>query len=91
MKKWLALFFLFFLIGMIQDSAFAQCAMCKATLEANQTNTSKYGLGLNTGILYLMIFPYLAFAIIGYFWYKNAKNAKSGNSLKGRMGFPKQG
>lgn len=54
----------------------AQCAMCKATIEANQANTGKYGIGLNTGILYLMVFPYIAFAIIGYFWYKNAKAGK---------------
>lgn len=57
--------------------ASAQCAMCKATVEANQANQQKYGIGLNTGILYLMSVPYLAAAVIGYFWYKNARAKKS--------------
>lgn len=60
----------------------AQCAMCKATIEANQANTGKYGIGLNTGILYLMVFPYIAFAIIGYFWYKNARAGKLPNPFR---------
>lgn len=55
--------------------AAAQCAMCKATIEANSTNSGKYGVGLNTGILYLMSVPYLAAMVIGYFWYRNAKKS----------------
>ena len=62
---------LLFLIG----EASAQCAMCKATIEANSTNSGKYGVGLNTGILYLMSVPYIAAMIIGYFWYRNAKKS----------------
>lgn len=62
------------LILLIQDVS-AQCAMCKATIEANSTNSGKYGVGLNTGILYLMSVPYLAAMVIGYFWYRNAKKS----------------
>ncbi len=51
----------------------AQCAMCRATIEANAANQGKYGVGLNTGILYLMCIPYIAGAVLGYLWYKNAK------------------
>jgi hypothetical protein len=58
----------------LSDAA-AQCAMCKATIEANSTNSGKYGVGLNTGILYLMSVPYIAAMIIGYFWYRNAKKS----------------
>jgi hypothetical protein len=47
--------------------------MCKATIEANAANQSKYGVGLNTGILYLMCVPYIAAAVLGYLWYRNAK------------------
>ena len=57
--------------------ASAQCAMCKATLEANAANSSKYGVGLNTGILYLMCIPYIAASVLGYLWYRNAKLKKS--------------
>jgi len=59
------------------SEAVGQCAMCKATLEANSANSSKYGVGLNTGILYLMTIPYLAAAVVGYLWYKNAKVKKA--------------
>ena len=57
--------------------AAAQCAMCKATLEANAANSSKYGVGLNTGILYLMCIPYIAASVLGYLWYRNAKLKKT--------------
>lgn len=40
---------------MIQFSANAQCAMCKATAESNPD----VGGGLNAGIEYIMIFPYI--------------------------------
>ena len=74
MKKFLSIgvLFLVFLCVGIMDG-FAQCAMCKATIEANAANQSKYGVGLNTGILYLMCVPYIAAAVLGYLWYRNAK------------------
>ena len=65
--------FAFLIFGL--DDVAAQCAMCKATIEANSTNSGKYGVGLNTGILYLMSVPYIAAMIIGYFWYRNAKKS----------------
>lgn len=52
----------------------AQCAMCRATVETNlSTGEGRIGLGLNTGILYLMSMPYIALAVLGYFWYKHSK------------------
>jgi amino acid transporter len=55
----------------------AQCAMCKATLESNAKNDkSKIGAGLNTGIIYLMVIPYLIFGVLGYLWFKNSKKQK---------------
>lgn len=53
----------------------AQCAMCKASVE---TNVNEEGIGfaakLNTGILYLFVMPYLLAIVIGYFWFKKAGN-----------------
>ena len=72
---------LFFLLVAGFDSM-AQCAMCKATLEGNSANSQKYGIGLNTGILYLMCIPYIAGGIIGYLWYKNAKAKKAATSIR---------
>lgn len=65
-----------FLSLFFNDFAIAQCAMCKATIEANAANQEKYGVGLNTGILYLMCVPYIAAAVLGFFWYKSAKGKK---------------
>jgi hypothetical protein len=57
-------------------SVFAQCAMCRSTLENNYSNGDPgIGAGINTGILYLLSMPYLAIIVIGYLWYKSSKNA----------------
>ena len=81
MKKLSLVFLLGLVLVFFAQDGFAQCAMCKATIEANSTNSNKYGVGLNTGILYLMMVPYIAAAVIGYFWYRNAK---SSGKLSGR-------
>ena len=55
------LFFLF--------SAFsrAQCAMCRAVLESE--TDSNIAEGVNNGIVYLMAFPYILVAGIGFIIY----------------------
>lgn len=59
---------------LIQASAWAQCAMCRATLE-NNVSEGQIGIAskLNIGILYLFAMPYILAVVIGYFWYKNSK------------------
>lgn len=62
------------LLFLLVFDASAQCAMCRATVENNLSNGDiGIGAGLNFGILYLFVMPYLAVAIVGYFWYKNSK------------------
>jgi len=59
------------------NQSFAQCAMCRATLENNYSNGNPgIAAGINTGILYLLSMPYLAVIVIGYLWYKSSKNAQ---------------
>lgn len=55
-------------------SSLAQCAMCKATLENNISN-GHIGIaaGINFGILYLFVAPYLFISILAYFWYRTSK------------------
>lgn len=50
---------------------FAQCSMCKAVAES--ANGGGFGAGLNYGILYLMIFPYLIIGGIAYRLYRARK------------------
>ena len=72
MKKIFFLIATFILSGNL--ATYAQCAMCRATLENNFSNGKPgIGAGLNTGILYLLIMPYLAVMILGYLWYRSSK------------------
>jgi hypothetical protein len=69
----------FFLLLMMFSSGelFAQCAMCRSTLENNLSNGNPgIAAGINTGILYLLVMPYLAVMILGYLWFKSSKNAR---------------
>jgi hypothetical protein len=52
----------------------AQCAMCRASAEG--TEIAK---GLNTGILYLLAFPFLVIFGGGIFWYLNRKKFQAGS------------
>ena len=73
MKKifFVFIFFLFFVI----DTQ-AQCAMCKSVVESNLENGDTIGSGLNDGILYLMVMPYISLALIAFFWVRHNKKQK---------------
>ena len=46
----------------------AQCAMCRAVLESEEgQSTAK---GINNGIIYLMVIPYILVGGVGYFIYQ---------------------
>lgn len=49
----------------------AQCAMCRATAESATENVDKgIGEGLNDGIVYLMLLPYLLLIITGAVFFR---------------------
>lgn len=67
-----------FLFLVFKSVVFAQCAMCRASIENNVSNgETSIGAGLNTGILYLFAMPYLIAAVIGFLWYRHAKKRKT--------------
>ncbi len=75
----------FFVIGLlaVATTADAQCAMCRATLENNLSNGNiGIAAGINFGILYLFVAPYLFISLVAFFWYKTVRKnaAKSFNS-----------
>lgn len=52
----------------------AQCAMCRAVLESQgDTGAAE---AINHGIMYLMIFPYLLMAGVGYFVWRSFQKKK---------------
>lgn len=53
----------------------AQCAMCRAVLESEDGGQA--AKGINNGIVYLMIFPYLLMAGVGLAIYRSRKKARS--------------
>ena len=67
--RFITLFLLFFL--MMTESS-AQCSMCRAVLESGEAQeTAK---GINNGIIYLMVIPYLLVGLVGYQIFKLQKN-----------------
>jgi hypothetical protein len=75
MMKGFSLLICFLLLSFV--SASAQCAMCRSTLENNFSNgTPGIGAGINFGILYLLVLPYLAVMVLGYFWFKASRNGR---------------
>jgi hypothetical protein len=52
----------------------AQCAMCKAVIENGDETMAE---GINSGITYLMAFPYILIGILLYFLYRYKKTVKN--------------
>ena len=63
-----------FLIGLIFFSleTNAQCAMCRAVVEQGGEEVAE---GINSGIVYLMAFPYLLIAVAMFLFYRNWKKS----------------
>ena len=72
------LFIIVLLFVIAATPAEAQCAMCRAVLESEESGNAAEGI--NNGIIYLMIFPYLLIAGVGYAIYRMRKKAKEANS-----------
>ena len=47
----------------------AQCVMCKAVVEDSAAEGA-VGRGINQGILYIMVVPYILLGILGYLIFK---------------------
>lgn len=71
MKKTVAIALLFLVFPVL---SFGQCSMCKAVAET--ANGGGIATGINYGILYLMVFPYLIVSGIAYRIYRSRKAAK---------------
>lgn len=57
----------------------AQCAMCKATAEQSDQ------VGLNLGILYLFLTPYIIVGTIAFVWWRNRKKEEDISNFDPKM------
>ena len=69
------LHFILILLFLFSYTGEAQCAMCRAVIESEENG--EMAKGINNGIIYLMIFPYLLVGGIGYIIYRSRKKRKS--------------
>lgn len=71
MKKLVVVFILMILF--LNIDLVAQCPMCKMAAESNLKNGGSAGKGLNAGILYMLITPYILVGGLAFWWFKNRK------------------
>lgn len=57
------------------NSVSAQCAMCRAVLESEESGVP--AAAINDGIVYLMAFPYLLLIVVGWAVYRIYKKKKA--------------
>ncbi|WP_347373885.1 hypothetical protein [Aequorivita sp. Q41] len=69
------LFIILILFLVTITPAESQCAMCRAVLESEEGGQA--AKGINNGIVYLMIFPYLLVGAVGYAIYRSRKKARA--------------
>lgn len=79
MKKGVAFILLLVALLLLNSSElWAQCSVC--TKSAQQMG-EKPALGLNRGILYLMLSPFIIVGVIGFRWWKNNKQIEAQEQL----------
>ncbi len=56
-----------------------QCSMCRANAKSSLQNGSNAAAGLNSGIEYLLLMPYIAAVVIGVIFYINHRKKQASN------------
>jgi hypothetical protein len=87
MKKFKTVLLSLFFFLLTQTITFAQCAMCRSAVESTMSNgRNQSAIGLNTGILYLFLAPYILVATVGYLWYRTSmKNSRARVALENQL------
>lgn len=84
MKRLVPILFVMVLL-LVASTADAQCAMCKMAAESGTQADNSPTLGLNQGILYLAVVPYLSFMVISFLFWKGWKKRKREEA---ELGYP---
>jgi hypothetical protein len=64
---------LIFMFAINIDSVTAQCPMCRMSAESDLKNGGTKAKGLNAGIMYMLVFPYILIGSVGFIWYRERK------------------
>lgn len=76
---YIALLALVLIVMLVPDSAAAQCPMCRASAESSLKEGSRVAVGLNKGILYLLMMPYLFYGVLFLlYWFKTRRKVVAG-------------
>ncbi len=71
MKRALPILALVVVLLFLSMGADAQCAMCQATAESSRDAGASAADGINKGVLYILVMPYIIMGTIGYFWWRS--------------------
>ncbi|MEY4926987.1 MAG: hypothetical protein RI894_1423 [Bacteroidota bacterium] len=71
-RRYFAILSVAFILGN-STPAISQCAMCKMPAESNLANGGTDGSGLNKGILYMFVTPYLLVGTIAFLWWRGRR------------------
>lgn len=70
--------FILLLLVLVSLDAQAQCAMCRAVLESEADQSA--AKGINDGIMYLMVFPYLLMGGVAYMIWRSRRKSNEEQS-----------
>ena len=70
MKRTLAIVLITFFMAVYAPASMAQCSVCTKSVQQLGEKPAK---ALNSGIIYLMLAPFLIVGVIGYRWWTNNK------------------
>jgi hypothetical protein len=65
------------LLVLFQYGVEAQCPMCRMSAETNLKAGGTAAMGLNKGIIYLLIGPYIMISTIAFLWWRNRRAFKA--------------
>jgi len=65
--------FIILMFSFIDAELISQCPMCKMSAESNLKNGGSAGAGLNKGILYILMMPYILVSSLAFLWWKNRR------------------
>jgi len=60
---------------LLANISYGQCAMCRAVVEQGGEEVAE---GINSGIVYLMAFPYMLVAVAMFLFYRSWKKSSRG-------------